>query len=201
MSSTLPSLADALIVFILIVPGFFAFKLFQKLAVAKRKLSDYETTLWSFAFSAGILGVFTTITGLTNIDTIRDQFFIPKNMIILLGLTLATGLVVGMIYRQFRRGFEEGDPWSIAMKHYAETGSWLKVITKTGEEYTGRYRYAGIEDDARELMITTPKQIIRNNDGTIKNEFEIGKELLLTESDIARVFFFEQWDTNENNNA
>jgi hypothetical protein len=181
------------------VPGFIAFKIIVKLGVAKRKYSDYETTLWSFAFSAGILAIFTTITGLTSIDTIRDQFFYPINFVVLFGLTFAAGLIPGMALRQLRKRFEDGDPWSIAMKHYALTGSWVKVITKTGEEYTGKYRYAGIEDDARELMITTPKQIIRNKDGTITNEFEIGKELLLTESDIARVFFFEEWDSNNNN--
>jgi uncharacterized protein DUF6338 len=195
--SAIPSLVDALIVFIFVVPGFVAFRIVQKLGVAKRKLTDYENTIWSFVFSAGILLPFVAITRLTTIDTIRDKFFYPENLAILFGLTGVVGVIIGLILRRLRRNIVEGDPWEIAMKHYAPDGSWVKVITKTGEEYTGKYRFAGIEDNKRELMIANPKQIIRNEDGTIKNEFEIGKELLLTESDVARVFYFEEWGNND----
>lgn len=204
MSASIPSLADAILVFVLLVPGFIAFWLARKVGLFGSKATDFNVTIWSFCFSGIILFPFTLITGLTDLDKIREHFFDPVNYSLLFALTAAIGIGFGAIYKKlFSQNRVTGDPWIIAVNHYALTGSWVKIITKTGEEYTGKYRYASEEDEERSMLINEPSQVIRDKDGTIISTYEIGKELLFTEGDIARVFFFKDWDevTKETSNS
>jgi hypothetical protein len=190
---TLPSLADALIVIVLVIPGFITFFITSFIGSYGRKLSDFQMTTWSFIFSVIVLFPFTTITGLTNIDKIRDEFFYPKNFAIIFGLTIAIGIGSGLILRRIRKGHVLGDPWEIAMTRYRHRKDvWIKVITKTGQEYTGKLRAAGIVDK-RGLLMNSPQQVIRDSSGKITNRMTIFKEMIFREDDIARVFFDTEW--------
>lgn len=189
----LPSITDALIVAILLVPGFVAFFIIRRIGIIDKTLSDFEGIVWSVFFTLIILIPFAAITGLDNLDKIRDEIFLPKNTLVLLGLTIGGGIVSGLIVKQFRRRYQHGDPWEKIVEHYANGGSWITVMTSTGREYGGKYRMAGISEDKREIIISKPVEVIRDNTGAVLNEIDWGEELVFTEGDISRVVFYRTW--------
>lgn len=191
----LPSVADALIVVILLVPGFIAFFIIRRIGIVDRKLSDLETIIWSVFFSIIILVPFSAITQLDNIDKIRDEIFIPLNTFILLAITVGSGFLGGIITKQFRKRYHHGGVWDNIMENYAKGGSWITVFTKTGDEYNGQYNMASMsEEEKREIIMSKPIQIIRDNNKKKIKEMKWGEEMIFTEGDIARVLFFRKWD-------
>jgi len=191
----LPSLADVLIIVILLVPGFITFFIIRRIGVVGGTLSDLETTLWSVFFSMIILVPFSAITQLDTIDKIRDGIFIPLNTFILLAIATGGGFLVGIITKQFRKNYYHGGAWENIMRNYAKGGSWITVFTKTGDEYNGQYNLASMEEEEkREIIMSKPIQIIRDSDKKIINEIKWGEEMIFTEDDIARVLFFRKWN-------
>lgn len=194
---TLPSLGDVVIVIVLLVPGFFAFTIIRKMGIVLQNTSELETIIYSVFLTIIILIPFTALTGFTNFDTIRDEFFKSYNFGIIFVSTLGVGFGTGFILKKLKRNFLLGDPWEIIMKRYIKL-TWVVVITRTGQEYMGKFRAAGIATDRRELIMSKPVQIFRDEKGNFIQEMEIGKEVIFTEEDISRVFFLSDW--NEQNN-
>jgi hypothetical protein len=168
----LPSLADTLIIIIFIIPGFLAFYIFRWIGAYGKDYSEFEITTWSLIFSVVIIFGFTIFTGLTDIDSIRDEFFYHENFAI--------------FFRIFRKGHVLSDPWEIAIKEH-KSGSWLLVYTKNGQEYRGWYRVAGITRHS--LAIDNVTQFIRSQSGDITKELKLEGLLLFNDDDIARVVF------------
>lgn len=112
----LPSITDALIVIVLLIPGFVAFWLVKRLGRFNRPLSEFESSLWSFVLSAIILFFFTSLTGLSNIDKIRDEFFYPINFGLLFVLTAIIGLLGGALLRVSNRNRTAEESQSFAFK-------------------------------------------------------------------------------------
>jgi len=196
--TTLPSLADALIVVVLLMPGFITFFLVRRISAIGKELSEFENFISSIIFSIITLIPFSIITGLDNIDKIRDGLFQPVNTSILFSISIALGLGIGWIYKKFRKNYQLGDPWEIMVKHYASKktgGTWMTIITKDSKEYTGGLRHTGISDDRREIVLNRPIQIFRDASGVSTGEMELGQELLFTEDDIARILFYDSFDT------
>ena len=76
----LPSLADVILVIVLLIPGFIALSLFRWFAILERKLSDYQLIIWSLFFSLFIYAIFSWHTGISSIDSMRDSMLIPGNL-------------------------------------------------------------------------------------------------------------------------
>lgn len=189
----LPSLADSILVIVLVIPGFISFYIFRQIAAIGKDYSEFELGIWSLFCTVFVLLPFAMITHLDDFDKIRDGFLQPMNLTILIGITLIEGFGAGFVAKKFRRNHILGDPWEIAVRNYSKGGSWVIVITKNGDEYSGAYQLAGIADDRREIIITQPKKILRDQNGKVIDEFDFGKVLLFTQDDIARVTFFSDW--------
>jgi hypothetical protein len=193
---TLPSLADALIVIVLLMPGFITFFLIRRISAIGKELSEFENIISSVIFSIIVLVPFAIFTGLDNIDKIRDGLFQPLNVSILFAVSIAIGIGIGFIYKRFRKNYRLGDPWEVMMKYYTskKNGAWITVITKDSKEYKGALRHAGISDDSREIVLNRPIQIFRDASGESTSEMEVGQELLFTEDDVARISFFDTFE-------
>lgn len=98
----LPSLADVIFVIVLLIPGFIALSLFRWFAILERKLSEYRLVLWSLVLSLFIYAMFGWYTGITDIDSIRDNMLMPQNLAKILALSLTFGIVPGLIVRIVR---------------------------------------------------------------------------------------------------
>ena len=179
----LPSLADTILVIVLLIPGFIALTIFRWLAILEKKLTEYLLVLWSLFFSLFIYVIFSWLTEISNIDSIRDNILLPENLAKILSLGLAFGIIPGVIVRLgFRRGFVRGDCWEASMKQASKKGCWLTVYTEGGREYKGTLHYSGGGDSPREISIRRPKLILRDNKFKVLKEVEIGKEVFFTEN-------------------
>ena len=189
----LPSLADVILVLIIIIPGFISLCLFRWLTVYERKISENQLILLSLVCSLFIYGIFSYLTGISNIDNFRDIIFMPNNLLLILAIGLAIGGIPGLFIKfAFRRNVLTGDCWEITMKEASRMGSWVIVYTNDGKEYEGSLHYSGSGDDPREISIRNPTMIIRNAKGELENEFEWGKEIFFPQADIKRIVFFKE---------
>lgn len=187
-----PSLADILLVVVLLVPGFVTIILFKKIAMREKKLTDFETTVWSLSASLAVYAVFGYITGLDNIDLIRENIFIPVNIVLLFGLATIFGGCFGAMSRMlFRRGYRSGDCWEACFKSAAAKGSYILVYTADGKEYMGELFLAGVSESSKEITLRNPTVILRDSEGYVLSDFEIGKNILFKESDVRRVVFLK----------
>lgn len=191
----LPSLADLLVIVVLLVPGFVCLFITCRISAIRRRFSDIEFTVWSLFLSLIIYVPFSLTTGISDLDQIRDKIFFPGNFVLLMIYTALAGIVLGGILRKFRPGMMLGDPWNIIFDRVTRKGGKFAIIyTENGLEYKGFIHLSGAEQDNKELSIKYPKLILRDKDWNIANEIPMGKEILFTEKDIRRVLFFEKLD-------
>ena len=192
----LPSLVDAAVVVVLLVPGSVTFITIRKFAALERKLSEIETIIWSVFLSIVVLLPFGLITGLTDIDKIRDGIFVHYNLAVLATLIFSIGTVVGVGYKRFfRKGIVPGEPWHIAFRIIGKSKrerSYAIVYTTTNLEYKGQVHYAGEYEQQKELILYAPVQIFRDEKRHIVEQMEVGKEMLFTEKDVSRIAFYDK---------
>lgn len=190
----LPSLADILIVIILIIPGFVTFYIIKKISVIEKNFSDFETTIWSIFLSLFIYIPFSFLIGVNSIDAIRDTILSPKPLSYLIVLAILFGFIFGAFVKYvLLRGVVgyPGSCWDIAFGKVQEKGAYVLVYTDNNLEFKGKASYTGKEDLPRELIIKDPKLILRDDKMNVVEEKEWGKEILFTEDDIKRVVFLE----------
>jgi len=189
----LPSLADIILVIVLMIPGFIALSLLRWLAVYEKELPEHRFILWSLFFSLLIYAIFGWHTGITNVDSIRDNLLAPQNLAKILALGIAFGVVLGLFLKfGFRRHVVAGDCWEISMSQASRKGSWVVIYTKDGREYKGYLHYSSGGDSPRELSIREAKLILRDNKWNVSTEVKMGKEIVFLEKDIQRIVFFKE---------
>jgi hypothetical protein len=189
----LPSLADTILVITLLVPGFISVALFRRISVLERKISDLELVIWSLFVSIMIFSIFSFITGIQDIDSLRDKILFPENLAILLGLSLISGTLSGVIVKKgFRRNVFMGSCWSLSLKKASTRISDVLIYTQDGLEYRGRLHYSGGEETPREVTIRKPKLILRDKNWKVLREINMGEEILFGEKDIKRIVFFKE---------
>jgi len=139
-----------------------------------------------------IYAIVSRITGITNIDEYSTKIFDAGFLLFIIGIGSAIGGIPGLVMWYLRKNVLTGECWEIAMRTASINGSWVIVYTTDGIEYLGALHYSGMGDDPREISIRDPTMIIRNENGEVENEFNVGKEVFFTESDIKRVAFYQE---------
>jgi len=129
---------------------------------------------------------------MTDFDAIRDRILLPQNLVLTLSVGVLLGLIPGLIIRKLRGGLVRGDSWEASMREASKKGSWVIIYTITGQEYKGILHYSGGKGFPKEVTVRQPKQIFRDPQGFLLDEIELGKEILFSEKDIARIAFFEE---------
>jgi hypothetical protein len=196
----LPSIFDVVTVIVILLPGFISFVIFRWISIIERKFSEFEITVWSLFMSLVIYAIFSYITGINNIDSIRDSIFLPTNLSIVMGLSLLFGIIPSLVTRfLFRKGVTRGDCWDTCMRHMEKKKHfWVMVHTEKGLEYKGRtYLYGTEGENNRELVIEEPKLIVRDEKGKMLLEKPMGQEILFLQNDIRRVVFLEELRSEE----
>jgi hypothetical protein len=152
-------------------------------------------TVWSVFLSLVGYIPFSLVTGLNNLDSITNGIFLPWNFLFLLSCNLLVGVLTGVILkRYFRKGHVAGSAWDHTfgwVTRIGQEGGLMMVYTNDGLEYKGELHMAGTDQERRDVVMRKPKLILRDKDWNIKNEIEMGKEILFVEGDIRRVVFFD----------
>ncbi len=188
----LPSISDILVVIVLLIPGFVAFQIFQYLAIVERKIPEFEMTVWSLFFSLGVYAFFSFITGINDLEIIKENIFQPLYLFFLLGISLGFGAIIGVLTRCiFGKQIIPKDCWYLFQEKLGESGAYVIIYTQNGLEYKGKLHYSGREEAPKDVIIHNPKLILRNKNWNVIEEIEMGNELLFTEKDIARILFFK----------
>jgi hypothetical protein len=184
----LPSISDIADIIMFLVPGFVTFIIAKRIGLIEEKFSDLEIIVIIVILSLVDYIPFSLITGLQNFDKIRDSIFVPLSASILIGVTLVMGFGVGILFRIiFSRYSVHGSIWDVTFQTIRKKkGVWGLVITDSDKEYKGKIIFMS-EGDTRELILKEPKQIIRNQNGSVQTEIRMGNELIFTNGDIKRV--------------
>jgi hypothetical protein len=197
---TLPGISDIAVVLVLLVSGFLSFIVAKKLAAVDTKFSDFETTVISVFLSLVSFVPFSVATGLTDLDKIRTGIFVPWNILLLVSFTTAIGIALGGTFKLiFRRSAASGTLWNYVFARVKKLkGSWVLVITENGAEYKGwiiSYGESPI-DGSKDLTISNPMLVVRNQQGTVTDEIAMGKEIMFV-NDIKRVVFLNDVSEGE----
>jgi hypothetical protein len=191
MAVDLPSLADALVLVVLLVPGFVAAKVFARITALDRKLSDFDMTVLSFVASLIIYIPFSYLTSLDSIDQIRDAVLMPQNIILLLSLSVAIGLLPGLAVKKlFRPGYHPGTVWdSIVRNIKPKEPTFVLVHTALGQEIMGLLDSVGAGDTPKDLRLLQPELIIRNKNHEATRKLRLGKQMFVSEKDVQSIAF------------
>lgn len=186
----LPSLTDALILVVLIAPGFVTVKLFAWITALDRKLSDFDMTIVSLVVSLGIYLPFSYITSLNSIDKIRDAVLMPQTIAILLSLSLAFGLFPGLVAKRlFRTRYFHGSVWDSITSRLPQEDVFVLVHTELGQEIMGRLHSIGTGDSTKDVRLLEPQMIIRDRNFNAERKIRLGKEMFISEKDIQSMAF------------
>ncbi len=192
----IPDLNEILLVLFMLVPGFLSFTIVKRISSSEIKFSEFELTILSIFLSIVIYLPYTLITGVNNLDAIRESFFFPNNLLLIIGLAMAIGIILGILFKiALRRKVSSGSLWRrIFRKVNSLGGAWVSVFTEK-EEYLGKV--VGISESAsseeKEIIIKDAKRVIRDDNGEIVKKIFFGKEIeiLFTDKDIHRIVFYK----------
>jgi hypothetical protein len=186
----LPSLADALILVVLIVPGFVTVKIFAWITAFDRKLSDFDMTVLSFIASLIVCLPFSYLTSLDSIDKIRDAVLMPQTIGLLLFLSLLIGFVPGLLVKMaLRRRYFYGGLWNSIADQIPETDVFVSVHTVLGEEIMGRLHSVGTGDSPKDVRLVDPVMIIRDKGQKATKKMRLGREMFISEKSIQSIVF------------
>jgi len=191
MTVDLPSLADALVIIILLVPGFVAAKVFARITAFDRELSDFDMTVLSFVASLIVYVPFSYLTSLDSVDKIRQAVLMPQSILLLLSLSVAIGFFPGLVVKRlFRHGYHPGTVWdSIVRNIKPKEPVFVLVHTAMGQEIMGQLDSIGTGDSPKELRLLQPKMVIRNKNYEAVKELRLGKQMFISEKDIQSIAF------------
>jgi hypothetical protein len=190
MAVGLPSLADALVLVVLIVPGFVAVKVFARITAFDRRLSDFDMTVFSFIASLIVFVPFSYLTSLDSIDKIRDAVLMPQTIALLLSLSAAIGLLPGLVVKRgFRSRYFLGTVWDSIASDLPEKDVFVLVHTVLGQEIMGRLDSMGTGDSPKELRLLEPQMIIRDKSYKARKKLRLGKQMFVSEKDIESIAF------------
>jgi len=185
------SIADALVVVVLLVPGFVAAKVFARITAFDRKLSDFEMTVLSFALSLVTYVPFSYLTSIDSLEQIRQAALMPQTIILLLSLSVAIGLFPGLVVKRlYRRGYHPGTVWDAVVRNInPKEVAFVLVHTALGQEIMGQLESVGTGDTAKELRLLQPKMIIRGKNREATKQLPLGKHMFIAEKDIQSIAF------------
>jgi len=195
---------EIIITLIFILPGFLAIFLASKLAHFEKPRSIFEHTLWSLISSIAIYVAVIFAKGITNYESLSNIIFQPETISIIILIALFEGVALACLHRlnplkylrqivQWRTKVKYSPTphvWDEELATRAKNSpTWVLVYTKKGLEYKGVVVTWTVGETPKELLITRPKLILRDDDKEILDQIEMGDAILFLEDDIARIVF------------
>lgn len=190
------SVSDAIFVLVLVLPGYYSLRLFRWLAYYEEEITNTDVLVGSLTFSLVIYIIAGIFCGLSTFDEIRDLLLNPWNVGVVIVIIFGTGTLPGLGMRWVKTGKNEIfiTVWDAMMDKSLGTGkaTWVIVYTNDGKEYKGYIHRFGHKKEKKDLTLKLPIRIVRNDDSTVREEFQVGDEVYFNESDINRIVFLKE---------
>jgi hypothetical protein len=190
------SLSDIFFIIVIVMPGYFALFIFRWLAYLEDRWSDQEIILLSLTSSVFIYILTGYICNVTQFEEIRNIILHPNKAIILAGITILLGLLPGLAIRLYLhfKNISPGNTWVTALESAMDSDDdvWALIYTTDGKEYKGIINYYDTGEEPNSITISRPYQILRDENFYVRDEFEVGKEILFKEKDILRIILFNE---------
>ena len=173
-------------VLLYIVPGFLVLKITEKY-LPKKKLSQYESILWSILYSFIVKIEFVFLcSGLacickcsTDSNNVSISFSDTAKLVIYLLLAITTGFVftkasgssIGKkITKLFNPNMAPGeDIWFESLR--TQKGTWATIYLNNGLIYTGMLsRFTADPDDNNKLILLKQYRLMQRTDPTVKSK-------------------------------
>ncbi len=191
----LPSLLDVVVVVALLLPGFVALAIMRSFAVIEKRLEEFEAIVWSLLLSLAIYALFGIVAGFQNFEELTARVLEPRALLLLIGLTIASGFVPGWLYVRLRHAGRRplaGNPWDIFFQRNQQDGRDLIVFTSDGDEFKGWAGESGKEENRTELILLQPRRVMRDAEGVVRAEIPYGDSMIFCADDVRRVARLER---------
>ncbi len=184
---------DFLLIPLLYLPGFLAFKMYEYLLRSSRKYSVYEITMYALGFSTIALAVTLVLLKKITLDLNLTHFesisFTISDVLFFYGIALFAGVLLGALRHSLELwfGWRTRDCWTDFFSKISNEPATLQVITADGLEYAGWLDFAGVRYDRREISLTGAQQIFRDKNHKYKTAMHPVDRIIFTANDISRV--------------
>lgn len=188
------SIEGIYVILLWFIPGFFGYTLFRFVSVEATKHSEYDKTILSLMYSLVSYGILFQFTGPMSYEQLISKLYDPVFLRNIWLLPAILGTIAGLPARltvQKRTLF--GDCWILFQDKLRDKKPGVTIYTKDGKEIEGILNYAGKEEVDKEIIITNPKMIIRDEVYEPIFERSLGNEMLFTKDDIIRIAFWEHF--------
>ncbi|MFK5605308.1 DUF6338 family protein [Haloferax volcanii] len=197
MPVSLPSVSLVYALLIL-VPGFLSYKIARKVGKVTTPVDRFDKIIYTVigsgvSFSLIIL-TYANQTNSTVQNLTETNFEIVELSLGYLSMLLIAsviGLLIGVV---IDHGFNHGEDvraktaWQIITENKEEPAR-IRAVMNNGCEIWGEILISDSEPHGQDLFIKYPLKVIRNGNGEIKDEAEIGDYVFLSQSDISHIYF------------
>lgn len=186
----LSTLEELYIVLLWIIPGFLGYTTFRILAIDEKERSNFDKIVYALLYSLVSYQIINTfVLQITAFEDIQKNLFNSTFTVWLFSIPILLGFIGGGLNRiVFRRRILPDDCW-ITFQRKVQNREWVTIYTREELEIEGILNYIGSEYVAKELIITNPRKIIRNEKLEIIAHLPLGEEMYFNKDDISRIAF------------
>lgn len=192
-----------------LLPGYLTYWVFRKRSHEVKRREEYEVAIWSLLASAVSIGVlyigYVVFRSWDSGDLVVPSFdqlsvsLITLAYFPLLAVALSIGFVAGEVVRYYNQS---------VLDRYTSPGVWFSVedyvisvtrdpdrplpvyiLTESKREIHGWLLALGDADHRRDILIRSPKLVLRDSEGEITQRKSLGAVMYVDEGDISEIGF------------
>ncbi len=185
----LSSLEELYIVLLWIIPGFLGYTAFRIISIDEKERAEFDKIVYVLLYSLVSYQIINTfVFHIASFEDIKTYLFEPVFTLSIFSTALVLGSLAGATNRYiFQRQILPKDCWFTFQRKVKR--EWVTVYTKDGLEIKGVLNYISCEYVDKELIITNPERIVRDDKMEITSYLPLGEEMYFNKDDISRIAF------------
>jgi len=190
---SLLSVDDLGFVFVFFLPGYLALIIYQKLSLSDPLQKDLDKIGWCLFFSTLLYMPYVMYYNLNTFDDIKNSIYVFSNFLYIMFCGIVLGCISGiLVYATFRKNIIMGGAWNHFFENIPYTGAWVSITTKGKKEYLGKISKVSRSRIKGNLILIEPVIMLRDNMGGVEYHQELGRSMLILESEIESVVYVDE---------
>lgn len=190
---SLISMDDVGFILFFILPGYVSLVLFQSVSLTKPLEKEFDKIGYSLFSSTIIFAIYARLNNIYTFESIFKSFDTFSNFLVIMVYGVLLGLSFGLfVYVVFRKGIIRGSGWNYFFDSVPSKGAWITIATKRKREYLGKISKSSRSEKRGSVVIIEPKLMVRDATGAVDYHQELGKLLLVLESEIESVVYVDE---------